>query len=168
MKFQETFDFDHDVDTIARMFGDRDYYLDKYARLGGRQPELVDCNKEGDDFSITVRHALDATQLSFPDFVKKRIGDHVILNQTDAWQLDKRDGRIDIDIEKTPVTIGIAMKLVDNQGSARLELAFDISADVPLLGGQVEKAIAKPITRRMQDDLELSRKMAEDYTQPTA
>lgn len=163
MKFEESFDFDHDLDTILTMFSDKAYYLQKYERLGNAMPELIDSQGGEDHFSITVRHALDAQQMAFPDFIKKRIGDHLMLRQTDAWTLSQRSGRIVIDIEHTPVEITIDMALVDNSGNARLKLAFDIDAHVPLLGSKVEKSIAGPITRRMHRDLRVTNEMAADY-----
>lgn len=166
MKFEESFDFDHGVDTVARMFGDRDYYVAKYERLGGRSPEIVACDRAGDRFSITVRHALEAATMSLPDLLKKRIGNQLVLEQTDVWQLDAGHGRIAIDIEKTPVAIAIDLRLRDNRGTARLDLRFDIDAEVPLLGSKIEKAVAEPITRRVRDDLEVSRAMAGAYAEP--
>ena len=164
MKFEETFDFDHSAATMMRMFTDQDYFLHKYERLGGgRKPELVDTQKSDTRFSITVRHALDANKLSFPDIVRKRIGDRVMLRQTDVWEIAKQSGRIDIDIEKTPVDIAIDLRLSEHDGKARLTLNFDIDAQVPLVGGKIEKAIAGPITDRFHRDMVLSNEMASDY-----
>jgi hypothetical protein len=163
MKFEETFDFDHPAATMMRMFTDKDYFLAKYERLGGRKPEFVDCQKSDDDFWITVRHALDANKLSFPDMIKKRVGDRIMLRQTDLWDIPKQTGRIDIDIEKTPVDITIDMVLSEQAGKAQLTLKFDIDAQVPLLGSKIEKAIAGPITQRLHRDMELSNQMASDY-----
>ncbi|GAB3681660.1 DUF2505 domain-containing protein [Salinisphaera aquimarina] len=165
MKFEETFDFDFDADTILRMFSDEDYYLKKYETLGGRRPKLLDSEKTDAHFMISVRHALDATKLSFPDMLKKRIGDNILLRQTDTWELAKSVGKIVIDIEKAPVDITIGMTLEDRgSGKSQLRLAFDIDAQIPLLGGKIEKAIAGPITQRTHKDLELSNRMAVDYT----
>ncbi len=163
MKFEESFDFDHSAAVIMRMFTDKDYFLRKYERLGGAAPELIDCQSDEDRFSITVRHALDAQTMPFPDFIKKRLGDRIMLRQTDAWQIKARTGRIEIDIESTPVDIDIDMQLVDRDAGARLKLAFDIHADVPLVGKKVERSIAEPITRRMHADLVESKRMAADY-----
>ncbi len=164
MKFEETFDFDHDADTVLRMFTNEAYYMDKYERLAGRKPKLLDSEKTDSEFSITVRHALDATKLSFPDMLKKRMGDHILLRQTDRWVMAKYSGRIDIDIEKAPVDISIDLKLAENgTGKSRLTLSFDIDAKVPLLGSKIEKAIAGPITQRTKKDLALSNEMASDY-----
>lgn len=163
MKFEETFDFDYPADTIIRMFSDEDYFLAKYERMGGRKPEVVSSEKTDERFSITVRHAMDASKLSFPDIIRSRIGDRIMLRQTDSWQIPNRSGRIAIDIEKAPVDIAIDMKLSDRDGKAQLALAFDIDAQVPLLGSKIEKALAGPITQRMHRDLRLSNKMAADY-----
>ncbi|MES1927567.1 DUF2505 domain-containing protein [Salinisphaera sp. T31B1] len=165
MKFEETFDFTHDAGTILRMFTDESYYLDKYERLGGRAPKLLDSRQGDGEFEISVRHALDATKLSFPDILKKRIGDRILLTQTDHWTLEDRTGRIDIDIEKAPVDIAIDMRLQERgENASRLTLVFDIDAQVPLLGGKIEKAIAGPITERTRKDLKLSNEMASNYT----
>lgn len=164
MKFEETFDFDHDADTVLRMFTTEAYYMDKYEQLGGRKPKVLESEKTDNEFLITVRHALDATKLSFPDLLKKRMGDHILLRQTDRWVVDQSAGRIDIDIEKAPVDIAIDLKLAENgPGKSRLTLTFDIDARVPLLGSKIEKAIAGPITQRTRKDLALSNEIAGNY-----
>lgn len=164
MKFEETFDFDHDVDVLLRMFTNETYYMDKYEQLAGRRPELVGSDKTDNEFSITVRHALDATKLSFPDMLKKRMGDRIFLRQTDRWVVDQSAGRIEIDIEKAPVDIAIDLRLAENgPGKSRLTLLFDIDAKVPLLGSKIEKAIAGPITQRTRKDLALSNEIAANY-----
>lgn len=164
MKFQETFDFDYPATVILRMFGDKDYYMAKYQEMGGDAPEVLDTKAEDDKFSITVRHALDATRLKFPDFIKSRMGDQLFLRQTDAWQLDQARGRIHTEIEKAPVEIVADMHLADISGGSRLTMDFHIEASVPLIGGKVEKAVAGPITRHTQKDLQLTNRMAADYT----
>lgn len=163
MKFEESFDFDHSAAVIMRMFSDQDYYVRKYERLGGAMPEVVDYQSSEERFSITVRHTLDPQTMPFPDFMKKRIGDGLVLRQVDAWQINARTGRIEIDIASTPVHINIDLQLVDRDAGARLKLAFDIRAHVPLIGRKVERAVAGPITRRMHTDLEESKCMATDY-----
>lgn len=163
MKFEETFDFDYPAEVILRMFGDKDYYLAKYARMGGDAPEVLDTREGSDEFLITVRHALDAANMKFPDFIKSRIGDSLYLKQTDAWQLNSARGRIDIDIEKAPVDIRADMHLADRDNGSRMTLAFEIKASVPLIGGKIEKAVAGPISRHTQKDLKLTNQMAADY-----
>ena len=163
MKFEQTFDFDYPADVVLRMFGDKEYYLAKYERMGGDRPDVIDSQAAGPDFSITVRHALDAANLNFPDFLKSRIGDHLYLRQTDSWNLAKHHGRIQIEIEKTPVHIDMQLVLSDRGESSQLKLTGDIKASIPLIGGKVEKAVEGPITRHIRKDLALSNKMAVDY-----
>lgn len=163
MKFEETFDFDYPADVILRMFGDKDYYIAKYERMAGQTPEIVNHVAEGDKFSITVRHALDAGNMKFPDFIKSRLGDNVQLEQTDAWQLNQARGRIDIKIDKAPVDIHADLHISDHGSGSRLQLIFDIKASVPLIGGKIEKAVAGPITRHTQKDLRMSNELAAGY-----
>lgn len=163
MKFEETFDFDYPADVIMRMFGDKDYYLAKYQRMGGNAPELLDHKESADTFEITVRHALDAANLKFPDFIKSRIGDSLYLKQTDTWHASRKSGRIDIDIEKAPVDVRIDMMLADRDSGSRMTMNFDIKAGIPLIGGKIEKAVAGPMTKYTLRDLALTNKMASDY-----
>lgn len=163
MKFQETFDFNYPADVILRMFGDKNYYLAKYERMGGEAPEVLGTTSEGDHFAITVRHALNASRLKFPDFITSRIGDELHLRQTDSWQLDKSEGHITIEIEKAPVEIESRLHLAGAGSGSRLTLDFDIQASVPLIGGKVEKAVAGPISRHVHKDLTLTNQMAADY-----
>lgn len=163
-QFEDTFDFDCGAATIMRMFSDRNYYLDKYRRLPGDEPEFVDDSHDDDHYSISVRHTLEMNELPLPDFAQKRVGRQVMLNQTDAWQITTRTGRVEIDIESTPVSIVIDMQLLERDAGSRLTLAFDIRADVPLIGRKIETAMADPIKRRLHADLEETARMAGDYT----
>lgn len=163
MKFEQTFDFDYPADVVLRMFGDREYYLAKYERMGGDRPEVIDSQAAGPDFSITVRHALDAANLKFPDFLKSRIGDKLYLRQTDSWNLAKQHGRIQIEIEKTPVKIDMQLTLADKGESSQLTIQGEIKAAIPLIGGKIEKAVEGPITKHTRKDLIVSNKMAADY-----
>ena len=162
MKFQESHDFDQDAATVLAMFCDRDYYDRKYEKLGGSS-EILDCDDAGDPFSITVRHALDASKMKLPDFLRKRIGDCLYLHQTERWYKNSHRGRIDIDIEKTPATIAIDMALTNTGNGARITLDFDIRVAIPLVGGKAEKAIAGPITRHVHRDMQISNDMADEY-----
>lgn len=164
MKFDQTYDFDYGADIIFVMFTDQDYFLGKYERLSGRKPRLIRCTDDGTHFSITVRHVLDAAIFELPELVTKRIGDRLTLHQSDTWQRADQTGRVDIEFEKSPVEIAIDMKLIERKGKARLTLAFDINAQVPLFGKHIEEAIQGPMTRYMQQDLQLSNEMAVAYT----
>src|SRR5699024_7556608 len=144
---------------------DSAFYHEKYRRLGGQQPEFLDTQRDDGRFSISVRHTLATDELPLPDFVSKRVGGHLTLHQTDVWQLATRTGRIEIDIESTPLNMGIDLQLVERDAGARLILAFDIHADVPLLGKRIERAVAEPMTRRMRHDLEETARMAPEYQQ---
>lgn len=163
MKFEQTFDFDYPADVVLRMFGDREYYLAKYERMGGDRPEIIDSQAAGPDFAITVRHALDAANLNFPDFLTSRIGDHLHLRQTDSWNLAKYHGRIQIEIEKTPVKIDMQLVLADRGESSQLKIHGEIKASIPLIGAKIEKAVEGPITKHTRKDLILSNKMAAGY-----
>lgn len=163
MKFEETFDFDYPADVILSMFGNKDYYLAKYERMSHNAPELLDHKESADTFEITVRHALDSANLKFPNFITSRIGDSLYLKQTDTWHVARKTGRIDIDIERTPVDVRIDMKLGDNGSGSRVSMNFDIKAGIPLVGGRIEKAVAGPITKYTRRDLALTNKMAPVY-----
>lgn len=163
MKFQETFDFDYPAEVILRMFGDKAYYQAKNRQMGSDRAEILDCRASGDQFRVTVRHALDSSRLKFPDFVKKRLGNQLYLEQTDTWELDEAEGRIDIVIDKAPVDIKALTRLNDTGSGSRLTLDFDITASIPLVGGKIEKAVAGPIVKHLRKDVALSNQMAAEY-----
>jgi hypothetical protein len=162
MKFSEIFDFNYPSGLILRMFADPDYYRAKYKKMGV-EPEILDMRRGEASFSITVRHALDARRLRFPDFVKGRFGDCLHLRQIDTWRLDRGEGRIDLEIEKAPVWAGALLHLRDHSGDCRLTLDFDIRASVPFLGKRIEQGVAGPISRHIRKEMALSQDIAADY-----
>src|SRR5699024_6651678 len=106
---------------------------------------------------------LSLTHANLPDFARKSVGSQVVLKQTDSWQIESRVGRIDVAFESKPISTCIDMHLETRGAGSRLKLAFDIQADVPLIGKKVEKALAEPLQRRMHDDLKVTADMAGDY-----
>lgn len=163
MQFEDSFDFEYSASAIMRMYSDRDYFVKKYRALDGCEPEVLDCREEGERFSITVRHPLDANELPLPDFLRKRAGNRLMLHQTDAWHIPTRTGRVEIEFESLPVAIGIDMHLVERDAGARHHLTFDVKADIPLLGKKLEGAMQEPLKHQMHVDLEQTSRLAADY-----
>lgn len=166
MQFEYVFDFDYSASIIMRMYSDRDYFVQKYRTLGGAEPEVLECQEDDERFSITVRHPLDATELPLPDFLRKRVGQRLMLHQTDAWHLPTRTGRVEIEFESLPLFIGIDMHVIERDAGSRHNLTFDVQADVPVLGKRIEKSMAEPLKHQMHVDLEESARMAASYVQP--
>lgn len=163
MQFEDSFDFDYSASTIMQLYSDREYFLNKYRRLDGCEPELLGCSLEDDRFSITVRHPLDVSELPLPDFLRRRVGNRLMLHQTDAWHIPTRTGRVEIEFESLPINLGIDMHLVERDAGARHHLTFDINVDIPLLGRKIEQSMADPLRHQMRIDLEETSRMAADY-----
>lgn len=158
----ETFQFPRNRETVLRMFTDRDYFVRKYERMGSLDIEVVDLIDEDDRFSIRVLHAAPQNA-PFPGFIKRILGDRLNLDQRDSWQPGLGEGRIDIVIRGTPVTITINMRLEDNADGCLFTLGYDVEARVPVVGGKVADFVRADVARRMRDDVETSTAMLADY-----
>lgn len=164
MQFEETFDFDCSAATIMRMFGDGDFYREKYRRMGSPQPEFVETQCANGCFSISMRHDLDTSAFTLPALARKRLGNRVELTQDERWYLDDRSGHMDIHTASMPVEASIDLRVLERESGARLILHFDVRARLPVFASKVEKAVADGLLRRMRDELEETARMAPNYT----
>lgn len=163
MQFEDQFDFDASADAVMQVLTQPACYVEKYRHLRGPAPQVVEHHGDAERFTITLQHTLAAEQLSLPAIARKYLGQQLTLEQTDSWQLASRRGRIDIDLAGAPVCIGVDLQLLEHEAGARLILAFDVRANVPLFGHKIERALEGPIAHRMRADLEQTARMAREY-----
>lgn len=163
MQVEEIFDFDCAAEVVMRMFGNEEYYRDKYRRLGGPQPEFLDVQSNADRIVITMRHDLDTSAFALPAIARKRLGQRVTLKQTDSWQLAARTGRISIRAQGLPIAADMDLRLVEQETGARLILAFEVRAKLPMFASKVERAVADGLLQRMQTELAETARMTPDY-----
>ena len=158
MQTSETQYLDQSAERVLDLFTTRDYFVQKYERLGATDIRVLDCQDDGDHFTITVFQKVPQNT-PLPGFLKKLVGPRIGITQTDRWQRSTRQGQLDVVLQAAPVKVGVALGLAESDNGSRLDLTYDIHAPVPLIGGRIEKFLACDVIARTKTDLDETRKM---------
>lgn len=164
MTFDEYSDFDAEPGQVLALFTQRDYFVRKYRNLGASDVEVVDCADDGDHFAITI-HLLEPQSKPLPGFIRRIVGNRIAMTRSDAWERSSGEGRLVVEMDSAPVTVGVDMRLEARSPGTRLHLHFDIQAGVPVVAGRVEKFLADDLMARIRADMDESRRLLPHYTQ---
>ncbi len=162
MKYDEKLDYDKPIETVLQMYTDRSYFERKYRDSGAWDVEVLEYEKTDKRFRIKCRFSMKS-DAPLPDFAKKFIGESVSVVQQDAWDIEKRTGRIDTEIKGAPVKVFTEMQLKSaGQGCAN-HLVWNVSCGIPLIGGKLEKVLAEDLQAKSRTDYQASLKILRDY-----
>ena len=162
MKFDDKHSFDKPASAVIKMFGDRAYFERKYKDLSFWNIEVLEHEKSATKFRIKVRYTTK-NDAPIPDFAKKFLGESTQVTQQDAWDLDRKTGRLDIEIKGVPVKATADMVLKDEGKGSANNLKWNVSCGIPLVGGKLEKVVADDIQAKSKADIAASRKILADY-----
>lgn len=162
MKFSSELKYPQPPAVVMKMFTDPAYFERKYQALEVSDYAVIR-HAAGENFSLQYRFRA-AGDTRVPDFAKKLVGDAIRVTQTDAWQVSRYVGQIDIEITGAPASVHADMRLEGAGAKASvLTLDWTIRCGIPLLGGKVEKLIAEDVQRRTAADGRISVKLLKDY-----
>ena len=127
------------------LLSDPDYVREVAERTGGRDVEVT--VTADDDGGATIRsHRVLPAKL--PSYAKALVGDTVTIHETrvfgPAAQDGSRDGTIEVTFGGAPAHVTGTMRL-EGSGTSLLEVAMQVKASVPLVGGKVERLCADQI-----------------------
>lgn len=162
MKFEVRHAFEQSADTVFRMYTDRAFFDRKYQEVEALECELLEEQKSAARFLVKYRLVMKS-DAPLPEVAKKIMGDTVKMTQQDSWDLNKRVGRLDIEIKGAPIKLHADMKLLDENGKGVNVQSWTITCNIPLVGGRIEAAIAEDIKAKANRDLVASRKIILDY-----
>jgi hypothetical protein len=162
MQFTDKHSFDQPAATVIRMFSDKAYFERKYRELGFKDIQVLEHVADAKKFRIKVRYSapLDAP---LPDFAKKFLNLDNVITQTDAWDLDKRTGRLEAEIKGVPVKVFADMKLADEGAGSANTLKWNLSCGIPFVGGKLEEIVGGDIKSKGKADLAKSREILKGY-----
>ncbi|HEY6798400.1 MAG TPA: DUF2505 domain-containing protein [Kineosporiaceae bacterium] len=134
-----------------RVFGmivDPAFQAAKCAATGSLEHE-VDVTEHADGgATVFTRRTLPTDQV--PDAVRVLVGRTVHLAETQCWEPERADGSrsgtIRVEIEGTPLRFTASTALVPVGEGTRQPIDGELRANVPLIGGRIEKA-AEPAVR---------------------
>ena len=161
MKFDDKHSFEKPAAAVIKMFSDRGYFERKYKELGYWDIEILEHEKSDKRFRIKARYTTKNDAI--PDFAKKFLGATTTVTQQDTWDLDRKTGRLDIDIKGAPVKVNAEMALKDEGGGSANHLKWNVSCGIPLIGGKLEQVVADDIKAKSKGDVAQSRKQLANY-----
>ena len=154
MKLKESFTYPNtDVTSVYALVTDAAFREEAVAVVGGTDIEVT-VEPTGDGHTITV---IQTQPAKVPDFIKKFIGESVMVKQVEKWGGPDGDGHREADIRFT--VIG---QPADMQGRAELsgngDVSFvvqgDLKVNVPFIGRKIEPEIAKIVAASLRSDVE--------------
>jgi hypothetical protein len=96
-----------------------------------------------------------------PDMARSFVGDHLTIIEVLDWSGLSPDGvrasMVDIHIKGAPLTVKGTVRLEPHGGENPWLLEADLKANVPLIGGKLERAAADPINAAIHIELALLR-----------
>ncbi|GAA2739257.1 DUF2505 domain-containing protein [Pedococcus aerophilus] len=96
---------------------------------------------------ITTERILPADDL--PDFAKNMVGETLKVVETQTWGAASADGSrtgtVEMSVAGVPVALNGKLALAPGGPGSIEHLDAELKAKVPLIGGKIEKAAAKPI-----------------------
>ena len=121
-------------------------------------------------YSVTIGGGLDGRRVhterqlpsdGLPDVARSFVGDHLTVIEVLDWSSPGSDGSrrslVDIHIKGAPLTLKGTVRL-EPAGTNTIEvIEADLKANVPLIGGKLERAAADPINVAIRIEIELLR-----------
>jgi hypothetical protein len=94
----------------------------------------------------TERHLPSET---LPDVAKSFVGEHLTIIEVHTWSLPGPDGSresaLDLHVKGAPLTLKGTLRLEPSRGGTVQVLDAELKANVPFIGGKIERAAAEPI-----------------------
>lgn len=96
-----------------------------------------------------------------PDIARSFVGDHLTIIEVHDWSRPAADGSrrsaLDIHVKGAPLTLKGTLRLEPSGTGTAWVLDAELRANVPLIGGTLEKAAAGPITTAIDIETRLLR-----------
>lgn len=149
-------DFPADIDKLWSVFSDPEYPRAKYTALGATffEQTRFSANERSIEVELSRRFPVDLSKI--PSFAHKFVGNEQVMRHITRWsRVSATEVRADLTVvaEGRPVKIaGTARIAPHGQGITRLSFALDITSDVPLLGGKIEKLFFDQVTAALAAD----------------
>ncbi|MEO5981231.1 MAG: DUF2505 domain-containing protein [Pedococcus sp.] len=97
----------------------------------------------------TIRTERILPSEGLPDFAKNMVGETLKVVETQTWGAASADGSrtgtLEMAVAGVPVALGGTLALAPGGPGSIEHLDADLKAKIPLIGGKIEKAAAKPI-----------------------
>jgi hypothetical protein len=133
------YDFDQDAESVYELLTDPQFLVDRCIALDELSAEC-DIEEHGEEIVISLTREV---QRDLPKVLAKLFDPVQVMDMTERWQSDGegRSGDWNIDVRGQPVTISAKFKLAATAGGCRYSVSHRVKANIPLVGGRVEKYV---------------------------
>lgn len=151
MQFQEKKSYQYPAETLLKVFSDKDYFLEKYARSGATDISLLEDIQTDADSRITISRDVQV-DVPVPAFARKYVPHTITLIQSDSWDYASRTGHIEIRFNGMPAEINCAMHMEDEGDAATLVLNFTARVQIPFVGNKLAEVLARDLRAKFEKD----------------
>ncbi len=148
MRLSERLDYEATPDDVFAMITDKAFRED-VCKAAGALSWSVEVDTAGAagsaGASVTVRRVMPA---DVPDMVKKLVGETIEVVQTEQWEPADgavRRAEVLVEISGQPAKMTGTATISPNGAGAVLAVDGDLKVTIPLLGGKLEKEVARGI-----------------------
>lgn len=168
MKYQEVIHYTQPAATLLRYFTDPDFIVRKYREQGATNIRIEAQERSAGHCSVTVARDVPV-EVDVPSFARGLVPPTITLVQTDHWDLELRRGHLTIEFRgMTRVRLAATLTLTDTPAGAREDLAFEISVNVPLIGGRLEELLARDLRLKFDKDTAITHALIAEQEHPHA
>ena len=161
MKFQTSVTWDAPLARVLAMLTSPDYVVRK-AELAKHEAFAVIAHEDdGRHFSITAR-VLGKPSIKLPAIAQRFVksDQSIEIDQTDRWDRETATGSLQIiNPSVSVVSISATMRLQESDGVTTNVISWDVSCDVPLLGGKLAALLAEDIQQKAAINADVSRQI---------
>jgi hypothetical protein len=156
MKLVVVQDFPAPPSRLWEVFSDPSYLGEKYLALGAIHVDVQRFEASASSIEIVLTRRIPVDLARIPSFARSIVGQEQTMEHRTSWRRDPQDeidGKLIITAVGRPVRIaGTARLLPAREGRSRLTLEFDVTSDVPLIGGKIAKLFAEQVEAALQAD----------------
>ena len=152
-------ELDGTVDEVHALLTDQAFQEAKCAATTDGGATSVDITRNAGGQRVRTTRELPSDGL--PDVARSFVGDHLTVIEVQDWSGPAADGSresaLDIHVKGAPLTIKGTLRLEPSGAGTAEVLDAELKANVPLIGGRLEKAAAAPINTAIEIETRLLR-----------
>ena len=157
MKIKAVHQYAKDVDTVFGLFHDPEFMKIKYAGIGARNVEVLECAGSDGRYTVKIRREVPA---DVPGLLKKFLNPWNTVVQSESWEGEAGGPyrcAFGIDIAGVPVSAKGVMELRAAGGGCVNEVQLEIKCGIPLVGGKLADFVGGDAEKAIQAEYDFIR-----------
>jgi hypothetical protein len=153
MRLTHTMTYDATLAEVGAMLDDPGY-RDEVLAAQGAVRGTVSFEQEGDTVVVVVDQVQPADGI--PGFAKKIVGDEINILQREEWT-SAAYADLRVTIPGKPGQMVGSIELVEQDGATTYTIDAEVTVDIPLVGGKLEKLIGDLLRKALGAEEEVAR-----------